>query len=102
MTPSPSREDPPALVRRDAQGGVATLTLQSPASRNALSLAMIEALISEFAAIGKRTFYRQIEAPLAEAYAVASMAMVENLAHPDAGEGVTAFLDKREPHWEDA
>ena len=50
--PSPRREDPPALLRRDDDGGVATLTLQSPASRNALSLAMIEALIDAFAAIG--------------------------------------------------
>ncbi len=51
-------------------------------------------------AIGKRTFNRQIEAPLAEAYALAAQAMVENLAHPDAGEGVAAFLDKRSPKWE--
>ena len=41
----------PALLRRDDAAGVATLTLQSPASRNALSLAMIEALIDAFAAI---------------------------------------------------
>jgi enoyl-CoA hydratase/carnithine racemase len=39
------------LLRRDDDSGVATLTLQSPASRNALSLAMIEALIDAFAAI---------------------------------------------------
>ena len=39
-------------MRREDEAGVATLTLQSPASRNALSLAMIEALIGEFAAIG--------------------------------------------------
>jgi enoyl-CoA hydratase/carnithine racemase len=38
-------------LRREIDGGVATLTLQSPASRNALSLAMIEALIDAFAAI---------------------------------------------------
>jgi enoyl-CoA hydratase/carnithine racemase len=272
MNPSPRREDPLALVRRETEGRVATLTLQSPASRNALSLAMIEALIGEFAAlgadatvrvvvlagdgpalsaghdlkelrahrndadrgqafyervfglsaelmqrivalpkpviaavegvataagcqlvaacdlaiagdkarfalpgvdvglfcstplvavgrtisrkhamemaltgalygaaeaerfglvnrvvaagealveaqrlaagiaarsaailaIGKRAFYRQIETPLAEAYALASRAMVENLAHPDAGEGIAAFLDKRAPRWEGA
>jgi enoyl-CoA hydratase/carnithine racemase len=39
-------------VRRQDEAGVATLTLQSPASRNALSLAMIEALIGQFSAIG--------------------------------------------------
>jgi enoyl-CoA hydratase/carnithine racemase len=51
-------------------------------------------------AIGKRTFYRQIEAPLQEAYAIASQAMIENLAEPDADEGISAFLDKRPPRWE--
>lgn len=51
-------------------------------------------------AIGKRAFYQQIERPLAEAYAVAAQAMVTNLAHPDSGEGIGAFLDKRTPHWE--
>jgi len=53
-------------------------------------------------AIGKRAFYQQVETPLAEAYALAAKAMVDNLAHPDAGEGIGAFLDKREPHWEGA
>ena len=40
--------------------------------------------------------------PLAEAYALASQAMVDNLAHPDAGEGIDAFLEKREPRREGA
>ena len=52
--------------------------------------------------IGKRTFYRQIETPLPEAYALASKAMVDNLAHPDAGEGIGALLEKRAPKWEGA
>jgi len=52
-------------------------------------------------AIGKRAFYRQIEFPLAEAYAVALEAMVENLAERDAAEGISAFIDKREPRWEE-
>ncbi|HYC25376.1 MAG TPA: enoyl-CoA hydratase [Roseiarcus sp.] len=51
-------------------------------------------------AIGKRAFYRQIETGLADAYASASAAMVENLAEPDADEGISAFLDKRAPRWE--
>jgi enoyl-CoA hydratase/carnithine racemase len=53
-------------------------------------------------AIGKQAFQRQIEQPLREAYAVASRAMVENLAHPDAAEGIDAFLAKRFPRWERA
>ena len=53
-------------------------------------------------AIGKRAFYAQIEAPLRQAYALASKAMIENLAHPDSAEGIGAFLDKRAPKWEGA
>jgi len=50
-------------------------------------------------AIGKRTFHQQIELGLGEAYALASRAMVENLLHPDADEGIGAFLEKRPPRW---
>ena len=53
-------------------------------------------------AIGKRTFHQQIEKPLADAYALASQAMVDNLALADAGEGIAAFLEKRAPKWERA
>jgi len=51
-------------------------------------------------AIGKRAFYRQVELPLEEAYALAAQAMVDNLVHADAAEGAAAFLDKRAPRWE--
>jgi enoyl-CoA hydratase/carnithine racemase len=50
-------------------------------------------------AIGKRTFYAQIERPLDEAYAVASLAMIDNLAERDSVEGIGAFLEKRPPVW---
>ena len=52
-------------------------------------------------AIGKEAFYRQIEAGFAEAYNTASEAMTRNMLSRDAGEGVDAFLEKREPRWED-
>jgi enoyl-CoA hydratase/carnithine racemase len=51
-------------------------------------------------AIGKRAFYAQIEQPLDQAYAVASLAMIDNLAEPDCVEGMSAFLEKRQPTWE--
>jgi enoyl-CoA hydratase/carnithine racemase len=53
-------------------------------------------------AIGKRAFYAQIEQPLDQAYAVASVAMIDNLAEPDCVEGMSAFLDKRRPTWGEA
>ena len=51
-------------------------------------------------AIGKRAFYSQVERPLDEAYSVASLAMIDNLAEPDCVEGMSAFLEKRQPIWE--
>jgi enoyl-CoA hydratase/carnithine racemase len=50
-------------------------------------------------AIGKRAFYAQIEQPLDEAYSVASLAMIDNLAEGDCVEGMSAFLEKRRPTW---
>ena len=50
-------------------------------------------------AIGKRAFYAQIEQPLDQAYSVASVAMIDNLAEPDCVEGMSAFLEKRRPVW---
>ena len=51
--------------------------------------------------IGKAAFYRQIELPLAEAYAYASQVMTENMMARDAEEGICAFIEKRDPIWED-
>ena len=51
--------------------------------------------------IGKQAFYRQIEMPLAEAYKYASEVMVENMLARDAEEGISAFIEKRAPKWED-
>ena len=53
-------------------------------------------------AIGKKTFYNQINAPLEEAYTCASKAMVENMMIEDANEGLDAFLEKRPPNWRDS
>ncbi len=50
-------------------------------------------------AIGKQSFYRQAEMPLAEAYDYAACVMVENMLARDAEEGIAAFLEKREPQW---
>ena len=51
--------------------------------------------------LGKAAFYRQIELPLAEAYAYASKVMTENMMARDAEEGICAFIEKRDPSWED-
>jgi enoyl-CoA hydratase/carnithine racemase len=51
--------------------------------------------------IGKAAFYKQAEMPLAEAYAYASQVMTENMMAHDAEEGICAFIEKRDPTWED-
>ncbi|MEA3024735.1 MAG: hypothetical protein QOF91_20 [Alphaproteobacteria bacterium] len=56
---------------------------------------------SHIIGIGKAAFYRQIELPLAEAYAYASRVMTENMMARDAEEGICAFIEKRDPNWED-
>ncbi len=52
-------------------------------------------------AIGKEAFYKQVEAGFEEAYRTASEAMTRNMLARDAEEGIDAFLEKREPRWED-
>jgi enoyl-CoA hydratase/carnithine racemase len=51
--------------------------------------------------IGKAAFYRQVELPLAQAYDYASQVMTENMMARDAEEGICAFIEKRDPTWED-
>jgi len=51
--------------------------------------------------VGKEAFYRQLELPLDRAYAYASEVMTENMMARDAEEGICAFIEKREPNWED-
>jgi len=51
--------------------------------------------------LGKEAFYRQIEMPLHQAYNYAGEVMIENMLARDAEEGISAFIDKRAPKWED-
>ena len=50
---------------------------------------------------GKETFYRQLDLPLDEAYALTARVMTENLLQRDAKEGIAAFIGKRPPQWSD-
>jgi enoyl-CoA hydratase/carnithine racemase len=51
--------------------------------------------------IGKEAFYKQAEMPLAGAYKYAADVMVENMLARDAEEGISAFIEKRNPKWQD-
>ena len=48
---------------------------------------------------GKRVFYQQLELGLEAAYELASVEMARNMMFHDAGEGIDAFIGKREPVW---
>ena len=50
-------------------------------------------------ALGKKTFYQQINTDLPNAYGLAADAMVCNMFLDDNQEGIDAFLNKRPPVW---
>jgi len=50
--------------------------------------------------IGKKAFYKQLEMPLKKAYKYTSKVMTENMMELDAREGISAFLEKRKPNWQ--
>jgi enoyl-CoA hydratase/carnithine racemase len=51
--------------------------------------------------IGKEAFYRQLELDLAAAYSYTAEVMTTNMLTRDAAEGIDAFLEKRQPQWQD-
>ncbi|MBB5051444.1 enoyl-CoA hydratase/carnithine racemase [Afipia massiliensis] len=51
--------------------------------------------------VGKEAFYRQADMNLADAYTYASQVMADNMMARDAQEGIGAFIEKRDPKWED-
>jgi len=68
----------------------------------AIGLAQKLALKSAYTIkIGKAAFYRQAEMSLAGAYRYAAEVMTENMMARDAEEGIGAFIEKREPKWQD-
>src|SRR5437588_2752563 len=77
VEPGAAREQALALARRIAAKPTATVKL------------------------GKEAFYRQIEMSVTEAYAHATEVMVKNMMAHDAAEGISAFVKKRPPKWDD-
>jgi len=76
----------PAAALDAEVGALATLI----ASRSASAIAS-----------GKALFYRQLELPVDEAYAVTGQAIAGDFFTDDGKEGVDAFLGKRAPRWPD-
>lgn len=51
-------------------------------------------------ASGKRMFYQQLEMEMADAYTYAAGVMACDMMATDAGEGIDAFIQKRQPVWQ--
>jgi enoyl-CoA hydratase/carnithine racemase len=76
----------------------------APGAARAEALALARKVAAKSTAVvklGKEAFYRQLEMGLADAYAYTAGVMVENMLARDAEEGIGAFIEKREPRWED-
>ena len=54
---------------------------------------------SQTVKIGKKAFYNQAQMKTDDAYKYASEIMIENMMNQDSDEGISAFLEKREPDW---
>jgi enoyl-CoA hydratase/carnithine racemase len=89
---------------RTAQGLGLVNRVVSPGTERdaAIALAQKVALKSAYTVkLGKEAFYRQAEMNLADAYRYAAEVMTENMMARDAEEGIGAFIEKREPKWQD-
>jgi enoyl-CoA hydratase/carnithine racemase len=90
-----------AATARDI--GLINRVVAAGTERNAaIALAQKVALKSAYTIkLGKAAFYRQAEMSLAGAYRYAAEVMTENMMARDAEEGIGAFIEKREPKWQD-
>lgn len=89
----------------DAQGALARGLVNrvvEPAQLDAEVESLVQRIVSKpraAIAIGKQQFYRQVEAGIEQAYAIAGQAMACNMMDEAALEGVQAFIDKRPAAW---
>ncbi|MDE2603535.1 MAG: enoyl-CoA hydratase [Bradyrhizobium sp.] len=93
----------PISASRALDIGLVNRVVTAGAERDAaIELAKKVALKSAYTVkLGKAAFYRQAEMSLADAYRYAAEIMTENMMARDAEEGIGAFIEKREPKWQD-
>ena len=93
----------PISAARAREIGLVNRVVPAGAERaEAIALAEKVALKSAYTVkLGKAAFYHQTEMSLAGAYRYAAEVMTENMMARDAEEGIGAFIDKRQPKWED-
>ncbi|MDR3466565.1 MAG: enoyl-CoA hydratase [Xanthobacteraceae bacterium] len=93
----------PVSAARAMELGLVNRVVAAGTERDA-AIALAEAIARKSAhtlKIGKEAFYRQAEMPLQDAYRFAAEVMTENMLARDAEEGINAFIEKRDPTWED-
>ena len=94
--------EPVAAARARDIGLVNHVVAAGTEREAAIALARKVALKSAYTVkLGKAAFYRQAEMSLADAYRYAAEVMTENMMAGDAEEGIGAFIEKREPKWQD-
>jgi enoyl-CoA hydratase/carnithine racemase len=86
--------DAPMLLRDDAADGVTVLTLNRPAARNSLSLAMLEALEAAFAAVAADARVRCVVLAANGPVFSAGHDLKEITAHRADADGGRAFYDQ--------
>ena len=93
----------PVPAARAREIGLVNRVVAAGTERDAaIALAQQVALKSAYTVkLGKAAFYRQAEMNLADAYRYAAEVMTENMMARDAEEGIGAFIEKREPKWQD-
>lgn len=93
----------PVSAARARELGLVNRVVAAGTERDAaIALAQKVALKSAYTIkLGKTAFYRQAEMSLADAYRYAAEVMTENMMARDAEEGIGAFIEKREPKWQD-
>ena len=50
--------------------------------------------------VGKQAFYEQLQMSLDQAYDFTGQVIVDNMMHKETEEGIQAFIEKREPDWD--
>ena len=60
---------------------------------------LIKSKSARILSLGKKAFYEQIEKPMAESYIYAATVMAQNMLEDDCTEGISAFVEKRQPEW---
>ena len=94
--------EPVSAVTAQAIGLVNRVVAAGTERDQAIALAQKVALKSAYTVkLGKAAFYRQAEMNLADAYRYTAEVMTENMMARDAEEGIGAFIEKREPKWQD-